>query len=162
VGYLIRVREAAGSDVTEPAVAVMPVLTKAYIQSLERRTCRLQPKFFSELAQASFDGTHQPFIWGGGLTLQPPPVLDSRIIVGCRNARFLVLVFRTEEAGPLVCRRHVAPTGSSNSIGHIRVVLPPLRSYHTTRAPHQPSGFSGKQATASTLYGWCDLAEVFS
>ena len=61
IGYLIRVRDTNGTQSTADTTcnivgaeaAVMPLLRKAYLQSLERRSCRLQPKFFVELVQVS-------------------------------------------------------------------------------------------------------------
>ena len=64
IGYLIRVRDTGDRSAVAETMcsqigaqaAVMPLLKKAYVQSLERRTCRLQPKFFGELAQVHSRG----------------------------------------------------------------------------------------------------------
>ena len=41
----------SGDRDTKVIKALSPIFQEAYVQSLERRTCRLQPKFFGELAQ---------------------------------------------------------------------------------------------------------------
>ena len=52
-GYFVRARSGgeSGDRDTKVIKALSPIFQEAYVQSLERRTCRLQPKFFGELAQ---------------------------------------------------------------------------------------------------------------
>jgi hypothetical protein len=43
----------SGDKNAKVAKALGPIFAEAYVKSLEKRSCRLQPKFFGELAQVS-------------------------------------------------------------------------------------------------------------
>eukprot|EP01043_Picozoa_sp_COSAG02_P001369 COSAG02_NODE_29_length_51136_cov_346.293317_4_plen_87_part_00 len=53
--YFVRVRGGgeAGDRDAKVSKALAPIFTEAYLQSLQKRSCRLQPKFFGELAQVN-------------------------------------------------------------------------------------------------------------
>jgi hypothetical protein len=54
-GYFVRVRGGgeAGDRDAKVSRALGPIFSEAYLRSLQKRSCRLQPKFFGELAQVN-------------------------------------------------------------------------------------------------------------
>ena len=70
VAYFVRVRGGgeAGDRDAKVSKALGPIFTASYLQSLQKRSCRLQPKFFGELAQVR--------------SVRPPPVFFARSAVG--------------------------------------------------------------------------------
>jgi hypothetical protein len=58
--YFVRVRGGgeAGDRDAKVSKALGPIFTEAYLQSLQKRSCRLQPKFFGEIAQVNSAHSH--------------------------------------------------------------------------------------------------------